>query len=166
MLFSPPANTAGDKWRLLTVGERVAYAGPFYESTSAYAEERNVPAACLIMPRDSTARTAAGERWLRDVEFRRRSGSNTLPTQLLTASRVTFWVRFEIPLICSAKVEAACAHTRSSTGRHPRAISRFAQILAPHSSSSARLRSDFPVHGHRRGRKAAAGKPVRSPHST
>jgi NADPH2:quinone reductase len=33
------------------VGERVAYAGmdgPFYESTGSYAEERNVPAACLI----------------------------------------------------------------------------------------------------------------------
>ncbi len=34
------------------VGERVAYAGvggPFYESTGAYAEERNVPAACLAL---------------------------------------------------------------------------------------------------------------------
>jgi NADPH2:quinone reductase len=33
------------------VGERVAYAGvggPFYESTGAYSEERNVPATCLI----------------------------------------------------------------------------------------------------------------------
>src|SRR5215468_710684 len=33
------------------VGHRVAYAGvdgPFYESTGSYAEERNVPAACLI----------------------------------------------------------------------------------------------------------------------
>ncbi len=35
----------------IAVGERVAYAGtggPFYEDTGAYAEERNVPAACLV----------------------------------------------------------------------------------------------------------------------
>ena len=45
------------------VGERVAYAGvggPFYESTGAYAEERNVPAACLIrLPREVSDRQAA-----------------------------------------------------------------------------------------------------------
>jgi NADPH2:quinone reductase len=45
------------------VGERVAYAGvggPFYESTGAYAEERNVPAACLIrLPREISDRQAA-----------------------------------------------------------------------------------------------------------
>src|SRR5215471_11197024 len=45
------------------VGERVAYAGvggPFYESTGAYAEERNIPAACLIrLPREVSDRQAA-----------------------------------------------------------------------------------------------------------
>jgi D-arabinose 1-dehydrogenase-like Zn-dependent alcohol dehydrogenase len=47
----------------IEVGERVAYAGvggPFYESTGAYAEERNVPAACLIkLPREVSDRQAA-----------------------------------------------------------------------------------------------------------
>jgi NADPH:quinone reductase len=45
------------------VGDRVAYAGvggPFYESTGAYAEERNVPAACLIrLPREVSDQQAA-----------------------------------------------------------------------------------------------------------
>jgi NADPH:quinone reductase len=45
------------------VGERVTYAsvgGPFYESTGAYAEERNVPAACLVgLPREISDRQAA-----------------------------------------------------------------------------------------------------------
>jgi NADPH:quinone reductase len=45
------------------VGERVAYVGtggPFYEGTGAYAEERNVPAACLIkLPDAITERQAA-----------------------------------------------------------------------------------------------------------
>ena len=44
-------------------GERVAYAGmggPFYESTGAYAEERNVPAGCLIrLPAAISDRQAA-----------------------------------------------------------------------------------------------------------
>jgi NADPH:quinone reductase len=44
-------------------GERVAYAGidgPFYESTGSYAEERNVPAACLIkLPADVSDLQAA-----------------------------------------------------------------------------------------------------------
>jgi NADPH2:quinone reductase len=45
------------------VGERVAYVGtggPFYEATGAYAEERNVPAACLIkLPAAISERQAA-----------------------------------------------------------------------------------------------------------
>jgi NADPH2:quinone reductase len=45
------------------VGERVAYAGvggPFYESTGAYAQERNVPAACLVrVPDEVSDRQAA-----------------------------------------------------------------------------------------------------------
>jgi NADPH2:quinone reductase len=44
-------------------GERVAYAGiggPFYEDTGAYAEERNVPAGCLVkLPEGISERTAA-----------------------------------------------------------------------------------------------------------
>jgi NADPH:quinone reductase len=44
-------------------GERVAYVGvggPFYESTGAYAEERNVPAACLVkLPAAISEETAA-----------------------------------------------------------------------------------------------------------
>jgi NADPH2:quinone reductase len=42
----------------IAVGERVAYAGvdgPFYESTGAYVEERNVPAACLIKVPDAVS---------------------------------------------------------------------------------------------------------------
>jgi NADPH2:quinone reductase len=44
-------------------GERVAYVGtggPFYEATGAYAEERNVPADCLVrLPEGLSERTAA-----------------------------------------------------------------------------------------------------------
>jgi NADPH2:quinone reductase len=44
-------------------GERVAYVGtggPFYEDTGSYAEERNVPADCLVrLPRGISERTAA-----------------------------------------------------------------------------------------------------------
>ena len=44
-------------------GERVAYVGtggPFYEATGAYAEERNVPADCLVrLPEDISEQTAA-----------------------------------------------------------------------------------------------------------
>ena len=44
-------------------GERVAYVGvggPFYENTGSYAEERNVPASCLIkLPEDISGRQAA-----------------------------------------------------------------------------------------------------------
>lgn len=44
-------------------GERVAYVGtggPFYEATGAYAEERNVPADCLVkLPEGVSERTAA-----------------------------------------------------------------------------------------------------------
>jgi NADPH:quinone reductase len=42
----------------VAVGERVAYAGiggPFYEDTGAYAEERNVPAACLVKLADGVS---------------------------------------------------------------------------------------------------------------
>jgi NADPH2:quinone reductase len=45
-------------------GDRVAYAGtggPFYEATGAYAEERNVPAECLVrLPDGISEPTAAG----------------------------------------------------------------------------------------------------------
>lgn len=47
----------------IAAGDRVAYVGtggPFYENTGAYAEERNVPAACLVkLPDDVPDATAA-----------------------------------------------------------------------------------------------------------
>ena len=47
----------------LRTGDRVAYVGvggPFYENTGSYAEERNVPAACLIcLPEGVSERAAA-----------------------------------------------------------------------------------------------------------
>jgi NADPH2:quinone reductase len=47
----------------LRIGDRVAYVGvggPFYERTGSYAEERNVPASCLIrLPDGISERTAA-----------------------------------------------------------------------------------------------------------
>lgn len=48
----------------IAVGDRVAYVGsggPFYENTGSYAEERNLPASCLIkLPDDITEAQAAG----------------------------------------------------------------------------------------------------------
>jgi len=44
-------------------GDRVAYVGsggPFYEKTGSYAEERNLPASCLVkLPADISDRQAA-----------------------------------------------------------------------------------------------------------
>lgn len=48
----------------VAVGDRVAYVGsggPFYENTGSYAEERNLPASCLVkLPDDITDTQAAG----------------------------------------------------------------------------------------------------------
>ncbi|MBI3709224.1 MAG: quinone oxidoreductase [Proteobacteria bacterium] len=54
--------TVGAGVRDLKPGDRVAYVGtggPFYENTGAYAEERNVPAACLIRLPDGIAEAQA-----------------------------------------------------------------------------------------------------------
>jgi NADPH2:quinone reductase len=54
--------TVGAGVRDLRPGDRVAYVGiggPFYENTGAYAEERNVPAACLIRLPDGIAEAQA-----------------------------------------------------------------------------------------------------------
>ena len=52
----------GSGVRSVRVGDRVAYVGvggPFFENTGSYAEERNVPASCLIpLPDDITERQA------------------------------------------------------------------------------------------------------------
>ena len=51
-------------------GDRVAYVGtggPFYEATGAYAEERNVPAACLINLPDRITETQAAAMMLKGL---------------------------------------------------------------------------------------------------
>ncbi len=55
--------SAGDGVTAVKAGDRVAYVGvggPFYEDTGSYAEERNVPASCLIqLPAGISERQAA-----------------------------------------------------------------------------------------------------------
>jgi len=53
----------GEDVNEVSAGDRVAYigsGGPFYENTGSYAEERNLPARCLIkLPREISEQTAA-----------------------------------------------------------------------------------------------------------
>ncbi len=54
----------------VNVGDRVAYVGtggPFYEGTGAYAEERNVPAACLIRLPDAISEAQAASFMLKGL---------------------------------------------------------------------------------------------------